>query len=141
MTADDVRVEFHRSHTESVNQVLRRKFDAGVAKAGSLGSAKYRAAGLVAFTNVTCISMPWVARAGLRPEVVIVLRRSLLSLRDTRVLDLLPDKPTGFEPATAAEYDEMRDHRVRADRFLGSHQARRAGRGTTGAEGQEKEQP
>ncbi len=131
LTAKDIRVEFHRSHTESVNQVLRRNFDAGVVKAESFRSEKYRARGLVALTNVTCISMPWVARTELRPEVVSILRRSILSLNDRSVLDLLPDKPSGFEPATAPEYDAMKEHQVNADRFLGGHEARLARRGST----------
>jgi ABC-type phosphate/phosphonate transport system substrate-binding protein len=116
--ARDLRVEFHRSHTESVNQVLRGKFEAGVAKTPLFLSHKERGPGLIALTNVTCISMPWAARTGLPLQVVSLFKRTLLNLKDRRILELLPDKPTGFEPATAAEYEALREHRGSADQFF-----------------------
>jgi serine/threonine protein kinase len=124
LSAHDLRVEFHRSHMESVNLVLRGKFDAGVAKTPLFESHQDRAPGLVALTNVTCISMPWVARSGLAPGLVTLLRQSLLTLTDTRILDLLPDKPAGFESARADDYDELREHRVSAEQFLGDGKIR-----------------
>lgn len=137
-TSEDVGVQFHRSHTESVNQVLRGSFDAGVVKAASFGREKYLTAGLLVLTNVTCISMPWVARSGLQPEAVSVLRQSLLALSDKGILDLLPDKPTGFEPANAAEYEAMEGHRVNADRFLQSQEPTLASSATDNASKKEE---
>ena len=103
-TTNDLRAPFHRSHTESVNLVLRGQFDAGVAKADLFQKSRQRGPGLVALTNLTCVSMPWVARAGLAPGLAGLFRQQLLALRETNILDLLPDNPVdGFELATAEE--------------------------------------
>jgi phosphonate transport system substrate-binding protein len=119
LSAGDLRIEFHSSHSDAVDQVLRGKFDAGVAKIALFENKRGRAPGLIALTNVTCISMPWVARHGLRPDVVAAFRHGLLALNERNVLEALPDKPVeGFEPGTTAEYEEMRAHRESAERFL-----------------------
>jgi serine/threonine protein kinase/ABC-type phosphate/phosphonate transport system substrate-binding protein len=121
LSAKDMRVEFHSSHNDAVSQVLRGKFDAGVGKPALFESRKDRGPGLVEITNVTCISMPWVARPGLRPELAALFRQNLLALNERSILEQLPDKPVeGFEPATLAEYEPMRTHRESAELFLKS---------------------
>ncbi|MBL8753314.1 MAG: PhnD/SsuA/transferrin family substrate-binding protein [Planctomycetes bacterium] len=61
------------------------------------------------------LSKPWLARAGLPPEVVTALTQSLLQLSDPAALKAL--KVPGFVVSTDAEFDMVRKGMMQSEKF------------------------
>ncbi len=93
-------------HDAVANAVASRQFDAGAVKSGTM--KKYLAKGaplrvLAHFDNVT---KPWIARAGLDPEVFDALRTAMLTFDDQTALASLGKE--GFLAGSDSEYDFVR---------------------------------
>jgi len=120
LRARDLTHAFHRSHDEAIEAVLAGNFDAGVAKLSRFNLIRKEHPDLIALTNITCISQPWVARNGLPPQIASQFQQAFLTLKDTNVLGQLPDKYKcdGFVATKEEDYVAMWQEREDADRFM-----------------------
>jgi phosphonate transport system substrate-binding protein len=87
--------------------VGRKKYAAGALKEGTF--KKLVAAGepirvIASFPNVT---KPWIARAGMTPELFLAIQETLLQFDDATALKAL--KKDGFLPGDDADYDSIRE--------------------------------
>ncbi len=97
--------------------VGRNKYAAGALKEGTFN--KLVAAGepirvIASFPNVT---KPWIARAGISPEVFLAIQESLLDFDDPAALKAL--KKDGFLRGDDADYDSIREA-IEASQTFGS---------------------
>lgn len=106
--------EYLGRHDLVAKAVSLGDFDAGSIKENTF--AKLAADGklrvLLKFDNVT---KPWIARAGLDPELVEHLKESLLAVDDADALKSL--KFSGFVPASDEDYQFVREGMCESGRF------------------------
>ncbi len=65
----------------------------------------------------TDLRMPWVAKSGINSRMATVLRRALLGLHDTNILQKLESNLTGFRKVEDREYDRLRGDMRRSAEF------------------------
>jgi phosphonate transport system substrate-binding protein len=106
--ADDLAgFDFLGRHDKVGMAVARKKYAAGALKESTF--KKLVAAGepiraIASFPNVT---KPWIARAGMNPEVIAAIRDALLGMDDASALKAL--KKDGFMIGVDADYDPIRE--------------------------------
>ncbi len=100
-------------HETVVDLVRNGTFAAGAAKEGEVLKHK----DLRILQTFPSISMPWVARSGLDPKIGDAIQRSLLPLKDMRILASLEDNVAGFKLVTDEYYDRMRGEMKKAEEF------------------------
>lgn len=105
------RQEYLERHDKVAAAVLAGDFEAGAVKESNCEENKQLRA-LVTFPNVT---KPWVARAGLDPEVLTGLRAGLLDLKDPVALKAL--KVSGFATTSDKEYESVQQSMKAAEAF------------------------
>lgn len=113
--ADLVRYQYLDRHDKVFKAVALGDFDAGALHFATFqdNNRKGELRELARFKN---IGKPWIARAGLDPEVAALLRKGLLALTDKTALDAL--QLGGFVAATDRDYDLVRDGMKRSEAFL-----------------------
>ena len=101
-------------HDKVALAVAAGNYDAGPVKENTF--RKYaEKRGLKALSEFSNVTKPWVARAGLDPQIYNILRETLLGLKDKEVLKKL--KQDGFMPATDSDYNFVREGMALAEDF------------------------
>ena len=118
ITAKDLKgFEYLERHDIVFTAVEIGDFDAGALHADTFKELNDKAKGMKLrvvhpFDNV---AKPWIARAGMAPEVVRALRESLQQLKDPAALKAL--KVPGFAPTVDADYESVRNGMALSDKF------------------------
>jgi phosphonate transport system substrate-binding protein len=95
------RFEHHTDHKQAVEAVVEGRFEAGAAKESAFKDFGSELKPLYKITHH--IGMPWVARSGLDPEIVVGLKAGLLSVPAGS-----SKESTGFEEVEDKDYDYIR---------------------------------
>ena len=93
-------------HDKVAFAVAAGNYDAGATNENTFN--KYAASkGLRKILEFPSINRPWVARAGLDPQIFAALQDALLELKDPEVLKTI--KRSGLIPTEDADYDQIRN--------------------------------
>lgn len=112
--ASDLKFDYLGRHDRVVTSVLHRRHDAGAAKESTY--KRYEDRGLKVLFRFENTTKPWVARAGLDPELEASLREALLYLQESRALKHL--RISGFGKVKDEDYESVRDGMEKSKRFL-----------------------
>ena len=106
--------DFLGRHDKVAKAVAIREFDAGSCKMSTFKKANSNGQlrVLVEFENVT---KPWVAKSGMKSDIVDALRNALLETKNEPALASL--KASGFSPAGDDDYSLVRKGMKRAESF------------------------
>lgn len=126
--------EYLDRHDKVVDSVLAGKFDAGVAKEGTL--AKFKDKGIKVLQTFDNVTKPWVARSKLEPKIGDAIQKCLGALKDKKALDSIGEKITGFnvQYAKSEIYDPVRKGMKEAEKFVKGPSTQPAIEGATKAE-------
>lgn len=102
-----------------VSAILAREFDAGVATMNDLVRLTNAGVRLQIIHEVATPGYSWVSTTKLHATTERAIRDRLLAIRDTEVLAALDEMLTGFEPASARDFDEVEQSLERARLFDG----------------------
>ncbi len=109
--------EYLDRHDKVVDSVLAGKFDAGVAKEGTV--AKFKNKGVKVLETFENVTKPWVARSKLEAKIGDTIQKCLGALKDKKALDSIGEKITGFdvEHAKSEIFEPVRIGMKKAEEF------------------------
>jgi phosphonate transport system substrate-binding protein len=104
--ADFAAVSYLGRHDKVAFAVASGNYDAGALNENTFNKYKQQK-GLRAILSFSCVTKPWVARAGLDDTIYAALQQILLEIDDPEVLK--PLSRDGLLPADDSDYDIVRD--------------------------------
>lgn len=108
--------EYLHRHDRVGDAVARREYDAGALKESTFRKMVESGSPLREVARFPNVTKPWVAKAGLDPEIKASLREALLEMDDEAALKAL--KKSGFEAGSDEDYDSIREAINRSDDFF-----------------------
>ncbi len=93
-------------HKNVASAVARGDFDAGALKESTFKKMKRKGKGLRVLASFPNVTKPWIARAGLKKEIMQAITTSLLRLKDPKALKGL--KLSGFVAGNDSDYIDIR---------------------------------
>jgi ABC-type phosphate/phosphonate transport system substrate-binding protein len=115
--AADLRETTNLSSFRVLSEVRRRRFDAGVARLDMVDALLKAGAPLVILQELHSPSPVWVATSNLSTNLILRLRETFLSLRDSIILEHLDPQLSGFVPARASDFDALERQIDKATQF------------------------
>ncbi len=114
ITSKDLKnYEYLNRHDKVALAVVHGNFDAGVVKESSF--KKYKNRGLKSISTFENVTKPWLVRSGLDDKIYNTLKKSLLNLKDKKVLKSI--KKTGFLEANDDDYTIIKKSMNNSSKF------------------------
>lgn len=92
-------------------------YDAGALKEGTLKKMLADNVPLRVIARFENVTKPWIARSGMRPDVLAAMQQIFLEIKDPAVLKSL--KTSGFLPGSDSDYDVIRSAMLKSRNFGG----------------------
>ena len=107
LAQDLARYEYLGRHDKVGRAVGSGLFDAGALEGTTFAKLVKAGVPIRAIAEFTNSTRPWVARAGLKPEIAAALRQAMLDLSDAKALKAL--RFDGFLPGDDSDYSKTRE--------------------------------
>lgn len=111
------RYDYLGRHDRVGTAVGNRTFDAGALKLSTFNKLKKKNVAIREIYRFKNVTKPWIARAGLKPNISAALKLALLSLDDPDLLRTI--KKSGFLGGTDVDYDVIRKAMKKSEQFAG----------------------
>lgn len=119
LAKDLARYEYLGRHDKVGQAVGSGLFDAGALEGTTFAKLVKAGVPIRAIAEFSNSTRPWVARAGLRPEIAAALRQAMLDLSDPEALSAL--RFDGFLPGDDSDYSKTREAIRQNHRFFAHH--------------------
>ncbi len=116
---DLARYEYLGRHDKVGQAVGSGLFDAGALEGTTFAELVKKGVPIRAIAKFSNSTRPWVARAGLKPEIAEALRQAMLDLSDTNALKAL--RFDGFFPGDDGDYEKTRQAIRENHRFFAQY--------------------